>query len=275
MLLLTPVDIAPAPWSIAYSQRLLTLGSCFSDHIARCLSEYYFRVTANPFHTLYNPVSIAHHITPELMSEHEVVLVTFGTAWVYLDRSSMPAGCTSPERVDLPALSAVVDNCQRRPASDFLRYRLTVDDILHLWQPILQQYPQHRFVFTVSPIRHRKDGMHANQVSKAILLQAVDALVGDNATYFPAYEILLDELRDYRFYADDMLHPSSVAVEYIFSRFCDTYFTSATRAEMQQLHALWLLSQHRPLHPDSPEAAEHQQRVEALRSQLRSQYSWL
>lgn len=269
----TPVSIPRSPWDIRYSDKILFLGSCFSDHIAVYLKQYYFQVTANPTGTLYNPVSIAHHHS--LMDKADVVLITFGTAWVYLD-NLLPA-------TDNP-LDRVVDNCQKRPAADFTRMRLGKEDIVSQWLPIVQQYKDKRFVFTVSPIRHIKDGLHENQVSKAILLEAIDELVAyasekDRSlriNYFPAYEILLDELRDYRYYAADMMHPSEVAVEYIFSRFAQTYLYDAqTQSDMRTLHQLYLDSHHRPLHPDSEAYKAFVRSVESRREELKRQFPWL
>lgn len=247
------------------------LGSCFTDHIARCLGEYYFAVTSNPYGTLYNPVSIAHHIDEAVAAyQPTVVFITLGTSWVYVDK----------------ATDQVVDNCRKRPASDFLRRRLTVSEIVELWRPIVERYSDIRFVFTVSPIRHQKDGFHENQISKAILLEAVDILTSNSSkdgltsgsasghvTYFPSYEIMLDELRDYRYYADDLVHPSSLAVQYIWERFSEAYiYEPSTLASMRELHAYYLLSHHRPLHPGTAEAEEHAVRVEQERRSLQSRY---
>ena len=235
------------------------LGSCFADNIARKLSEYYFRVTVNPTGTLYNPVSVARHV--DLLGEHEVAIITFGTAWVY----------------EYIQTGLVVDNCRKRPASDFLRRRLTVEEIVNLWQPIIHRYADRRFIFTVSPIRHIKDGLHENQLSKAILLLAIEKLTNnDAAIYFPSYELLQDELRDYRFYASDMLHPSETAVEYIFERFADTFlYDTDTRESMRSLHQLYLDRRHRPLHPESEEYQQFQAQTELRARQLRQQFPWL
>lgn len=235
------------------------LGSCFADNIARKLSEYYFRVTVNPTGTLYNPVSVARHV--DLLREHEAAIITFGTAWVYEDIQT----------------GLVVDNCRKRPASDFLRRRLTVEEIVNLWQPIIHRYADRRFIFTVSPIRHIKDGLHENQLSKAILLLAIEKLINnDAAIYFPSYELLQDELRDYRFYASDMLHPSETAVEYIFERFADTFlYDTDTRESMRSLHQLYLDRRHRPLHPESEEYQQFQAQTELRARQLRQQFPWL
>lgn len=162
------------------------------------------------------------------LAEATVVIVTFGTAWVY------------------EMGGQIVGNCHKLPADTFTRRRLTVDEIVAAWQPIIDRYPDKHWLFTVSPIRHIKDGLHENQLSKATLLMAVEALTG--ASYFPSYEILLDELRDYRFYADDLVHPSSLAVNYIWERFVETFCTNGTRNQMQIEHKQWKFEHHRPLH---------------------------
>ena len=311
MLLQTPVHIAPAERPITYDDRLLFLGSCFADAVSACMATYYFRLTVNPFGTLYNPLSIAQAMqlqeVPELvewgglyhsmahhgdfsspsreqtyvrcaesirlmqsaLTESTVVCVTFGTAWVY----EMPTNA-----------KAIVANCHKMPASRFTRRRLSVEEIVAAWQPLLETYPDKHFIFTVSPIRHLKDGLHENQLSKAMLLQAVDRLCSISEavytpsaqrSYFPAFEIMLDELRDYRFYAEDMIHPSDQAVRYIFQRFVDAYCSDATKADMQMLHQLYLDRQHRFLHPDSPEAAAFRVRLEQKTASLRSRFPWI
>ena len=233
----TAVDIKQAPWQIGYKDKIALLGSCFSDNIARKMSEFYFQVTCNPTGTLYNPVSIAHHID-DVAPKADVVIITFGTAWVYVDK----------------ATNEVVDNCQKRPATDFIRRRLSIEEIVALWQPIIARYADKRFIFTVSPIRHIKDGLHENNLSKAILHLAVEQLIlsatsaSQRPIYFPAYEIVMDELRDYRFYAEDMVHPSAQAVDYIWERFADTFCTPQTRNEMTLQHKRWKFEHHRPLH---------------------------
>lgn len=283
MNLITPIQIDRSPWSLTYEHRILMLGSCFSDNIARKMQERYLRVTANPFGTLYNPISIAHHITDELLADKDVIIITFGTAWVYIDKLIV-------DSLELrePCLAAVVDNCQKRPATDFIRYRLTIEDIVQTWQPILERYSDKRFIFTVSPIRHKKDGLHENQISKGILLQAIDILTSNSisgptsnsvsalTSYFPSYEILLDELRDYRFYADDLVHPSMMAVEYIWERFMDTYlYDEATRQSMNELHRYWQNTQHRLLHPDTEESRKFIASLAQQKIELQERYPLL
>ena len=271
MKLQTLVDIAPSPWKIGYDDRILLLGSCFADEIGDQMAQRYLQVTCNPFGTLYNPLSIAralnlqssisnlqlinhdglwhsmaHHgsfsrptkeeaeqavrasidTMQQALAEATVIIVTFGTAWVY------------------EMNGAIIANCHKLPENRFTRRRLSVDEIVAAWRPILDRYPDKHWLFTVSPIRHIRDGLHENQLSKATLLQAVEQL-GD---YFPSYEIMLDELRDYRFYADDLVHPSSLAVNYIWERFVDTFCTPFTRNELILQHKRWKHDHHIPLH---------------------------
>lgn len=270
----TKVDISKAPWTIGYQNKIAMLGSCFSDNIARKMSEFYFQVTCNPTGTLYNPVSIAHHID-DVAPDADVIIITFGTAWVYVDNKLSAVS---------DQWSAVVDNCQKRPAADFIRRRLTVEEIVDLWLPIIERYSTKRFIFTVSPIRHIKDGLHENTLSKSILLLAVEKLLSNQKSevtnrqspiYFPSYEILLDELRDYRFYSDDMLHPSPVAIAYIWQQFMDTFISADTQREMETLRALWLNRNHRSLHPGSPEDEAFRIKTEAELHQLQSRYPWI
>ncbi len=285
----TPIEIPQAQQKLSYNDRFLLLGSCFSDNITQKLTEHAFSVIGNPFGTLYNPLSIAkmleilthtsfsnlpylfheglwhsflHHgrfshaernvfeqniadsiqLGQKAIQEANVIIVTFGTAWVY-------------ERE-----GEVVSNCHKLPEKEFTRRRLTVDEIVAVWQPIIEKFigQRKRIIFTVSPIRHKRDGFHENQISKATLLLAIEALQrdfssfiirgSDGVAYFPAYEIVLDELRDYRFFTEDMVHPSQMAIDYIWERFSDTYFSAATRETMRLRLKEYKHAQHRPLH---------------------------
>mgnify|MGYP003530406239 CR=1 FL=1 len=169
------------------------------------------------------------------LQEASVIIVTFGTAWVYEYHGE------------------VVANCHKLPAKDFVRRRLTVEEIVQKWLAVMEQMSDKRWIFTVSPIRHIKDGLHENQISKAVLLQAVDYLTSNSASasYFPSYEIMLDELRDYRFYADDMIHLSSKSVEYIWECFSRCYFSKETQAVMKEWMEIKKAIDHKPFRPDS------------------------
>lgn len=308
--LLTKVVVPNSGKKIGYDDKLLLLGSCFADNIGEKFGAHYFQMLSNPYGTLYNPASIAAILSPiansqspisnppiiewgglwhsmlhhgsfshsdraqvllrceqsrellqAFLQEATVVIVTFGTAWVYEYEGK------------------VVSNCHKMPANRFVRRRLSVDEIVAMWQPLLEAMPDKHWIFTVSPIRHIKDGLHENQLSKAILLQAVEELVNkansDKVGYFPSYEILLDELRDYRFFAEDMVHPSPVAVEYIWQRFVDTYMTADTQNEMRTLYQLWRDRHHRFLHPESDEAQLFTQQIKTRLQLLQSRYPWL
>ena len=198
-------------------------------------------------------------------NEASTIILTFGTSWIYKMENM------------------VVANCHKMPADRFCRTCLTVSDIVDIWQPLLVNTSNKHWIFTVSPIRHVKDGLHANHLSKATLLQAIDILISNarmlNPTsvysYFPSYEIMLDELRDYRFYAEDMVHPSSLAVDYIWQRFVDTYMSVSTTDEMRKLHQLWRDRHHRFLHPETQEAQSFNHRVEQRLQEVKKDYPWL
>ena len=170
------------------------------------------------------------------------IVLTFGTAWVYKLKSS----------------GKVVSNCHKLPEKMFDRQRLSTQEIVEDWKPLLlalwEQNPALKILFTVSPIRHWKDGAHENQLSKATLLLATDALqkdYPDRIAYFPAYEILMDELRDYRFYADDMLHPSPLAIDYIWQRFIENFLSTDTSAILKEWGDIQKAINHKPFQPDS------------------------
>lgn len=287
----TRVEIPISDFKISYDDSILTLGSCFAENIGNKLYDIKFETDINPFGVLYNPISISKSIQRLLENKRftekdlfqqrglwqsyshsslfsattaekclsninlrfekaanqllntNVVLITFGTAWVFEEKSS----------------GNVVSNCHKLPANHFNRRRLTVDEIVANYSKLIYaltaKLPDLKLIFSVSPIRHWKDGARENNLSKSTLLLAVDKLEREfnSVHYFPAYEIQMDELRDYRFYAADMVHPSDVAIDYIWTRFVETYFDEVTfgiKKEMEQLHAD--LS-HRPLFPDSEE----------------------
>jgi hypothetical protein len=285
MKLQTIVDIKLSEWKIGYEDKILLVGSCFADSIGQMMEQRGLQVTCNPFGTLYNPLSIAQalSIQPSAVSyqfhdglwhsmshhgsfsrankeeaeqavkasidtmqrafeEATVVIVTFGTAWVYewKDAAWLSGSGASP----------VVANCHKLPENCFTRRRLSADEIVQTWQPIVAQYPDKHWLFTVSPIRHIKDGLHENQLSKATLLLALEAICHQLSaiSYFPSYEIALDELRDYRFYAEDLVHPSPVAIQYIWERFIEAYCTPQTRNEMTLRLKEWKHEHHIPLH---------------------------
>lgn len=261
----TTVEIKPSNYKISHQQKILLLGSCFSDNIGEKFMQGGFCANVNPLGTLYNPASISSAIAecdnpkdkrnPEffnwlhskadlsllttekqLLEDIDTLTITFGTSWIYrLKENNM-----------------IVANCKKQPDRLFVRECLSVQQIIETWKPLIEEktLQGRHIIFTVSPIRHKKDGYHQNQISKANLLIAVDQLCQmfpDRCEYFPSYEIMMDELRDYRFYAEDMVHPSSVAVNYIWERFQDTYFTAETRQQISEAERIFKASQHRPI----------------------------
>lgn len=282
----TPVEVSESHVGISYEDRIMVLGSCFADSIGARLAAAGFDVSVNPFGTLYNPVSISEsvarlsdghpfeagdcvemgagaglvcsfsHHTSFARKDRETFLrvandelqkasgfykncnkliVTLGTAWCY----------------DYIETGRTVSNCLKRPACEFERRRLSADEVADCLEAITR--PGKRYIFTVSPIRHLKDTAHGNQLSKSILLLAVDEICrrhSDICEYFPSYEIMMDQLRDYRFYAEDMVHPSDVAVGYIWERFIDFALPQSEKEKLLENEKLYRRSQHRQLHVD-------------------------
>ena len=241
----TVVDITSPDFVIEPEHRILTVGSCFADHLGRKFRDEAVVVDVNPFGVMYNPASIVH--TVERYGEAvDVAIFTLGTNHVYREK----------------ATGEIVDNCQKRPQALFQEEELSVDVcrdyLLKAIGVLRSRNPQTRIIITVSPIRYAKYGYHGSQLSKATLLLAVDGLLrdadlakGGGIYYFPAYEIVNDELRDYRFYAPDMLHPSQQAVDYIWERFVATVFSDSAREYLREWKPIKEAFAHRPFNPDS------------------------
>ena len=309
MKLTTPVEIKPLERRLTYKDSILFIGSCFADEMGRRCVDRYFDAMVNPFGVLFNPCSISdclgllegyginaeqcsfipedvietpggfcsfhHHgsfcrptaqeflenANRELARSSEFyyregwVVVTLGTAFIYTDKES----------------GMVVSNCHKLPADRFERTMIDADQVYDSLSQYVAARPERQWIFTVSPVRHLADGLHANQMSKATLLMGVQRLVDryPNAHYFPAYEIMLDELRDYRFYADDMMHPSAQAADYIFERFMDYALADSERPFLQEAEKVRGMMQHRILNPDTQQAAQFEaQRRTALETLL-------
>jgi hypothetical protein len=183
------------------------------------------------------------------------VVVTLGTAFIYTDKES----------------GMVVANCHKLPSERFERTMIDADQVYDALSQYVAARPQRQWIFTVSPVRHLADGLHANTLSKSTLHLGIEKLVNryPNAHYFPAYEILLDELRDYRFFADDMMHPSAQAADYIFERFIDFALADSERPLLSEAEKVRGMMQHRILNPNTPQAAQFEaQRTQALESLL-------
>lgn len=280
----TPVDAGKSQVGLFFEDRIMVLGSCFADNIGKKLLSGGFCACVNPFGTLYNPVSVArsierlrlgvpfsgpdcrmmgagaglycsfsHHTSFARPAEEEFldnansslrqaslfyqsanrIIVTLGTSWCYRFKET----------------GETVSNCLKRPASEFERYRLGVADVVSTLESVLENGK--KYIFTVSPIRHLKDTAHGNQLSKSTLLLALDDICArhpDICEYFPSYEIMMDELRDYRFYAEDMVHPSETAVGYLWERFADWALSPGEKIKLLENEKLYRRSLHRPLH---------------------------
>ena len=292
MLLTTPVALPKNGPKISHKSRIMLVGSCFADNIGKRMQERKFDITVNPFGVQYNPFSIAgvlervatgkrfdatsceifehegmwhsllHHssfsrtrrdellecinhrltVAQKAAKECDTVIITFGTAYVYTRKSD----------------GIVAGNCHKLPGNCFDRRLLSIDEIVQRTAQVIELYreynPKVKFLFTVSPIRHLRDGAHDNQISKATLLLAIDRLQQlqpEIVFYFPTYEILLDELRDYRFFAEDMTHPSATAVEYIWERFSEHCFDRDTKVINSEIENIIKGLSHRPFNAAS------------------------
>jgi hypothetical protein len=289
----TEIKIPEFPWKMDYSKSMMFFGSCFSENIGQKLQDLKFDIDLNPFGILYNPVSIAnsmkillekriftsddlfydqglwnsfyHHsrfsdndrdaalekingriaLSNEFLLKTDFLMITFGTSWVY----------------ELIKTGQVVTNCHKVPSAEFKRFRLGVDEITDVYRGLLNEIwrfnPNLKVIFTVSPIRHWKDGAVENQVSKATLLLAIDRMIsefgGINIGYFPSYELMMDELRDYRFYTEDMLHISPVAIDYIFERFGKVMISNDSMQIAKHVVKIRKAVLHRPVNSASVE----------------------
>ena len=289
----TIVDIPRPAFSIAPCEEMLFVGSCFADNIGRRFKDEMFRATVNPFGVMYNPASILHTVERTDVAPR-VAVFTLGTNHVYILRET----------------GEIVDNCQKRPHRLFEERELTVEEckdyLLRAVNILRERRPDVKVIITVSPIRYAKYGFHGSQLSKATLLLAADQLIkettlnressidkelnfskesgiskeisfneeqgGAVVTYFPAYEIVNDELRDYRFYADDMLHPSSLAVEYIWQRMVETFFSDEAKTFLREWAPLKKGFSHRPLNPDGDEYKAFLAKLHAEAEHLKQRY---
>ena len=280
----TIVDIQKPDFEIEPCEEILFVGSCFADSIGQCFREEGFPVTVNPYGTMYNPASILHTIERFFADERSplpsTVFLTLGTNHVYR----------------LKETGEIVDNCQKRPQSLFQEEELTTEQCADYLLQAVKLLRLHnssvRIVLTVSPIRYRKYGYHESQLSKATLLLAIKQLINQfsnsqfsisnsqfsifnfqfSISYFPSYEIVLDELRDYRFYAPDMLHPSQQAVGYIWERLVETMFSPSAKAFLEEWRPLKQALAHKPFNPEAPEYKALMDKTMLKVAELRKKY---
>ena len=287
----TPINIK-SNRTIDHNSKIVMLGSCFAENIGKRLTDCGFNVVVNPMGILYNPKSIAsalerlvsgkeftdnelfyhnglwasfmHHgafshankdealrmMNERLREGHAQLksathlIITFGSAEVY-ERNGM-----------------VVSNCHKLPAREFTHRLLSIEEIKNLYTNKTQNITSLQTIFTISPVRYMGEGAHHGQLNKATLLLATNQICkSTGADYFPSYEIMMDELRDYRFYATDMIHPSEVAVDYIFKRFTETYLTDEAIRTAEEVQKIKKSLSHRPLHHDSEEYEKFKQKL--------------
>jgi len=306
MELFTAVPIAPQQLSFDYNTQFALFGSCFTENIGKRLQHYKFNTLINPMGILYSPLSVAdslqrifnkkqftdadihllnehwfsfHHHTKlnspdkqthlsklntivdeahQFLQTANVIIFTFGTAYTY----------------QLIETGEVVANCQKVPQHFFKKTRSSVKQVIEIYEVLLQQLfalnEDLQVIFTVSPVRHLKDGFIENKKSKAILLLAIDYLTqqfNDKTHYFPSYEIMMDELRDYRFYEKDLLHPNETAIEYIWEQFCFSYVNEPTNNTLQQLGKMLQQVHHQP---NNPSSTQHKQATQNLIERLQA-----
>ncbi len=304
MKLQTQIPFSKTDDQIDYQSELLLLGSCFVENIGDKLKYFKFKSLQNPFGILFHSLAIenlvqravenscyteqdvfnkngqwmcfsAHsgistnskskllqnlngalQVTKEQITKSTHIIITLGTAWVYQNLAS----------------NNIVANCHKVPQKEFTKELLSVEEIIKSLENIIQLIavanPKAQIIFTISPVRHLKDGFVENQQSKAHLITAVHQIIEEhNVSYFESYEIMMDELRDYRFYGKDMVHPNELAIDYIWEKFKTVWISGNTFPTMDEVDAIQRGLLHRPF---SPESEEHQKFIELLQEKIKS-----
>jgi lysophospholipase L1-like esterase len=309
----TKIPILQSDFKIDYNSKIVSFGSCFATNMADKLDHFKFENSCNPFGIIFNPVSIekliyrivnqsfytesdiffhnerwhCYEIHSDLSNSNKEqflenlndlvktsliqllqsshIIITFGTSWVYRNI----------------ATNAVVANCHKVPQKEFLKEILSVGTIEKSIQNTIDLIrkinPSVNFIFTVSPVRHLKDGFVENQISKAYLISAIHKVLqvppsGEEGAYFPSYEIMMDELRDYRFYAEDMVHPNSVAIDYIWQRFSETSISEESQSIMKEVETIQKGLAHRPFNPNSESHQMFLSKLQAKIEKLQKQF---
>lgn len=286
----TPITPKKASFELEYSQFLMTFGSCFSTNMGNKLQQACFRTRINPFGVLYNPISIARSIRRILNREtySKADLLRHGDLWVSFDHHGQYSNLDAEQMVEQLNLELaedaaylsnqavlfitwgsahayrhretgeIVANCHKIPAREFDKEMLSVEQIeteyKSLFNRLKTEFPNLKIVLTISPIRYLSDGFFENQVSKSILHIAAQNLLHqfENVSYFPAYEIMMDDLRDYRFYEQDLIHPSKLAIDYIWNHFSATYFGTKTQKTILEIEGFRKALLHKPFCTNSP-----------------------
>ena len=279
----TEIKLGAAPFEINYQHELMLVGSCFSDNIGDKLKDMKMKVSCNPFGISFNPYSIAQSISRIIENNEYTSVENFNNLYFSFDHHSSFSSLTKDEALTKInaalheahhqlkqanylfitfgsawvyrhiAQNRVVANCHKIPNKEFSKELLSIENITESFSGLISDLkafnPLLNVVFTVSPVRHLKDGFIENQRSKSILLESVHRIVDANfnCSYFPSYEMVIDDLRDYRFFKKDMLHLNEIGVDYVWEKFCDFYFSNETRAIQVEVQALNALLHHRAL----------------------------
>ena len=309
----TEIQINKSDYPIEHQNSIATIGSCFAENIAEYLTRFRFRILNNPFGILYNPVSIYNALslinserkfTKNDLIQHDdlwhswyhhgsfshpivdqcvlgineqlkkaksflrncnFLIITYGTAYVFeYIKSGM-----------------IVSNCHKIPSNHFTRYRMTIQDIEQKISDTIKLAkaisPSTRIIFSVSPIRYLKDSMVENQLSKASLLLALHNTIRDNKScfYFPSYEIMMDDLRDYRFYEPNLTHPNKMAIAYIWNKFSDTWLSEDCKLTIKDIDRLNQARLHRPLFPGSGKEQVFSQNQLIIIDELKKKYPYI
>ena len=309
----TELEKIKMPFNIGHNDKILLLGSCFTENISTKLWRYKFEILFNPFGTVYNPYSIA-KIIDRLVNNitvEENELVKRDDLWHHFDFHGEVSGLVKQETASkintlihagndfIQKASVIfltfgtsivhrrkdngeiVANNHKFPADFFVKERMGIDTLVSLYTSLLSLLhtvnPDIKTIFTVSPVRHIREGLTANQRSKAVLHLAIEEIVKSNKNtyYFPAYELLTDDLRDYRFYADDLVHPSTLAIEYIWQYFGDVFFDEKTKELNNRIEKITRSLEHKPFFPQSE---KHKQFLAALQEEIKdfqAQYPYI
>ncbi|MAY23493.1 MAG: GSCFA domain-containing protein [Flavobacteriaceae bacterium] len=309
MNLQTQIPLLPEAPQIEYASKIVLMGSCFTENMGGKLDYFQFQNVQNPFGVIFNPVSLgllieravqeipfsekdlfeqqglwqsfeahsslAGSIAEEVLEnlnaqrvalkkglvEATHIILTLGTSWVYRFKKT----------------GAIVANCHKVPQQEFTKELLSVADIQSsleaLFSEIKKVNPSATLIFTVSPVRHLKDGFVENTQSKAHLITAIHGLQG--IKYFPAYELMMDELRDYRFYGEDMLHPNAIAIEYIWEKFREVWIDPASEKLQKEIDSLQKGLRHQPFQPDSEAHQQFQKSLQEKIETLREVLPWI
>jgi hypothetical protein len=310
----TPVKVPDYHFKITYRDTSVWIGSCFTSNIGEAMKSLNFHCEVNPFGALYNPASILLGLkmllgkkqlsSRDLFKFNELwssflfhssfsdidrskalekmnkqlslasnrlysakyLFITFGTAYVFRSKTS----------------GEIVGNCHKLPSTDFTQECLPIDEIVKQYvdfvNSITEILPDLKIVFSISPVRHLKNGAHDNQISKSVLILAVDRLTNifpDSCFYFPAFEIVMDELRDYRFYGNDLCHLSETAIDYVRKAFIDSMIDEQDKAIIKEIEKLNLARSHRPFHTDTNSYRKFIENTDKKEAELKKQYPYL